>query len=101
MTDYISDHAPRRSLLRAFFDANIRATGSFDKLLPIDMTTRGGPTFANEILPGLLLPGMRIYEMGGGSRPYLDLDRKAALGATVIGLDISPEELSAAPPRRL
>lgn len=45
-----------------------------------------------------LRPGMVVLDVGGGKRPTIAPDLKASLGAQVIGVDISQEELNAAPP---
>ncbi len=53
--------------------------------------------FGDRILPGLLKPGARILEVGGGKIPAIPLDTKQRLGLHVVGQDISETELSMAP----
>lgn len=45
-----------------------------------------------------LHPGMVVLDVGGGKRPAIAPDLKASLDLRVIGVDISQEELEAAPP---
>jgi len=45
-----------------------------------------------------LRPGMVVLDVGGGKRPAIAADLKASLDLLVIGVDISHEELNAAPP---
>lgn len=45
-----------------------------------------------------LRPGMAVLDVGGGKRPAITPDLKDSLGLRVIGIDISQEELNAAPP---
>jgi 2-polyprenyl-6-hydroxyphenyl methylase/3-demethylubiquinone-9 3-methyltransferase len=40
---------------------------------------------------------MRVFDIGGGRSPFIDVETKVALDLHVTGLDISPRELSAAP----
>ncbi|MCC6792699.1 MAG: methyltransferase domain-containing protein, partial [Thermomicrobiales bacterium] len=42
-------------------------------------------------------PNQRIYDVGGGKRPYLTAHRKQQLRSTVIGIDIDRDELDLAP----
>lgn len=58
-----------------------------------------GPThFRERVLPGLLAPGLRVLDVGGGKRPAISLGTKKKLGLYVVGLDVSEEELAQAPP---
>jgi 2-polyprenyl-6-hydroxyphenyl methylase/3-demethylubiquinone-9 3-methyltransferase len=57
----------------------------------------GNRTFIRELLPRAYERGNTVYDLGGGSRPCLGRDEKDRLGLHVVGLDISQEELAAAP----
>jgi SAM-dependent methyltransferase len=46
----------------------------------------------------VLRPGMVVMDVGGGKRPAIAAGLKASLGLRVIGVDISQEEINAAPP---
>jgi 2-polyprenyl-3-methyl-5-hydroxy-6-metoxy-1,4-benzoquinol methylase len=54
--------------------------------------------FRDRVLPGLLRPGMRVLDVGGGKFPGIPLATKQSLGLHVTGLDISASELKQAPP---
>jgi len=41
---------------------------------------------------------MKIYDIGGGRVPAIDTDRKRALDAYVVGIDVDQNELDQAPP---
>lgn len=80
-----------------FVNMNRAVSRAFDRLLPEDMVRDGNGTFIHKTVPGLLRAGMTVYDVGGGSRPFLTPARRAELSAKVVGLDISAEELAAAP----
>lgn len=84
------------SILRAFVQLNIRASLALEHLLPAYLRTDGNQYFLNSILPGALIKNSKIYDVGGGSRPFVQLHQKQNLNLHVIGLDISREELSSA-----
>ena len=46
----------------------------------------------------LVQPGMRVLDVGGGKWPLIDQITKQRLNLTITGLDISANELAAAPP---
>ena len=58
----------------------------------------GPTTFREKVLPALLKPGLRVLDVGGGKRPAISPARKQELGLYVLGLDVSAEELTQAPP---
>ena len=62
------------------------------------MRQDGNQEFKAIVVPSLLRPGLRVYDLGGGSNPYLDPATKAQQNLFVVGLDISEAELLAAPP---
>lgn len=51
-----------------------------------------------EMVQSLLRPGMVVLDVGGGKRPAITPEVKATLRLRVIGVDISQEEIDAAPP---
>ena len=87
------------SLARRFLDLNRRISRAADRALaPAAMRLDGFGAFNNEVLERLVAPGQLVYELGGGSQPFLWESRRAELGIGLIGLDISAEELAAAVP---
>ena len=83
---------------KKLIDANVRLSRLFDSLLPGRLRQDGNKYFIRELLPPAFAPGTTVYDLGGGSRPCISREEKERLGLTVIGLDISAEELAAAPP---
>lgn len=84
-------------VLRAFLDWQIRLSRSFDRWLPRKYTIDGNADFRENVLPAYITRGIVIYDIGGGSRPFIDPALKRDRRLKVIGLDIDPEELDAAP----
>jgi 2-polyprenyl-6-hydroxyphenyl methylase/3-demethylubiquinone-9 3-methyltransferase len=60
--------------------------------------TDGPRDFHEHVLPGLLQPGQRVLDVGGGKNPAISLQTKQALGLHIVGLDVSEAELVQAPP---
>lgn len=86
------------TIVTSFVDANVRLSRAFDRLLPEALRADGNKTFIADYLPRALKEGATVYDLGGGSRPCVDLETKQKLGLTLVGVDISAEELAAAPP---
>lgn len=84
-------------MLSQFVGLNRRLSAAIDSLLPETLRRDGNGTFLREVLPHAVRPNDLVYDLGGGSRPYLSTERKSALGARVVGLDIDAAELAAAP----
>ena len=82
---------------RRLIDFQTRLAGRFDRLLPQDLRVDGNRDFLDALVPEHLEPGSVVYDVGGGKNPVIGSERKAALGLTVVGLDIDDDELSAAP----
>lgn len=88
----------KMSLLRAFINLNIGLSRWFDrKFLPPLFLKDGNQNFINEMAPSYLRQGMKIYDVGGGKQPFVDVSKKDDLCLTVVGLDISQSELDRAP----
>jgi SAM-dependent methyltransferase len=85
------------SLARSFINSNIWLSRAVDRVLPAAVRADGNKTFIAEYLPRAMNKGEKIYDLGGGSRPFVDLASKRRLNLTVVGVDISAEELAAAP----
>jgi 2-polyprenyl-6-hydroxyphenyl methylase/3-demethylubiquinone-9 3-methyltransferase len=83
--------------LRRFIDLNVRASRSFDRMLPRRFSVDGNRDFVDQVVPRYLYSGVRIADVGGGRHPFLDAAAKRELGAHVTGVDISRSELIAAP----
>jgi len=84
-------------VLRSFINGQMRLSRKFDKLLPIKYVMDGNLDFAKSLVPKYLKPDITIYDIGGGKNPYLSPDKKKALNAKVVGVDIDKEELGRAP----
>lgn len=88
-----------QSLLRRFLNANIAASRWFDrKFLPDYFAIHGNRAFKDDVAaPYVAQQNITIYDMGGGSRPYISPADKQKNNHTIIGLDIDKDELEAAP----
>lgn len=84
-------------MLRVAIDGNRWASREFDRLLPSTLQVDGNTDFVRDFAPKYLHPGMLVYDIGSGKHPLLTAARKRTLGITVVGLDIDPDELAAAP----
>jgi SAM-dependent methyltransferase len=85
-------------ILRAFVNFNRELSAAFDrKFLPRIYLVDGNRDFVDDFVPQFLQAGMRIYDVGGGKRPFLSVARKQELNIHVTGLDIDASELSRAP----
>jgi 2-polyprenyl-6-hydroxyphenyl methylase/3-demethylubiquinone-9 3-methyltransferase len=68
-----------------------------ERRLPERWRCDGNRDFCDTIVPRILFPGAMVYDLGGGSRPFISFDEKRRLGLTVHGVDLSMEELDRAP----
>jgi 2-polyprenyl-3-methyl-5-hydroxy-6-metoxy-1,4-benzoquinol methylase len=85
-------------VIRTVLDANTRASDA----LRMPLVRRGWrrcalTDFSQRIVPSLLAPGMTVLDAGGGKWPRINADTKRELRLTVTGLDLSADELRAAP----
>jgi 2-polyprenyl-6-hydroxyphenyl methylase/3-demethylubiquinone-9 3-methyltransferase len=71
---------------------------AFDRLLPPRFTLDGYRDFLNNFAWRYVRSGQLVYDVGGGKNPFFSAAKKVRLGVRVVGLDISPAELAAAPP---
>lgn len=85
------------SIFRRFIEANRKMSRWFDRMLPADYWRDGNSDFRNRFALEYLRPGMLVYDIGSGARPFLSAERKAELGVRVVGVDISETELKLAP----
>src|SRR4051812_9855475 len=84
-------------MLRALLHTQVWLSRKFDRLLPRKYQTDGNSDFVRSFAPRFLFPGAVIYDVGSGKQPYLSAEQKRKLGATVVGVDIDPDELARAP----
>jgi 2-polyprenyl-6-hydroxyphenyl methylase/3-demethylubiquinone-9 3-methyltransferase len=83
-------------MLRSFVQLNQKASSALDSILPSALREDGNATF-HTMIPPLVREGMVVYDLGGGSRPLFSPEFKQQARLTVVGLDLSQEELDAAP----
>ena len=86
-----------RSLLRRFVDANKRASFRVDQWVAPRLRVDGNQDYLHQFVWEYLRPRQTVGDVGGGKQPFLTVERKAALDCRVIGVDISSDELAAAP----
>lgn len=84
-------------MLRNFINSQMQLSSKFDTYLPDKYTIDGNTDYRNSLVPKYLKQDLTVYDVGGGKRPYINLEQKKALNATVIGLDIDQDELNKAP----
>lgn len=66
-------------------------------MLPTRLRLDGNQAFRHSFLRNAIDAGNVVYELGGGSRPYLSTEKKSRMNIRVVGLDIDADELEAAP----
>jgi SAM-dependent methyltransferase len=86
-----------RKWLQWFIAWQMRLSKSFDRLIDLRYRIDGNDDFKENVLPQYISRGMVIFDVGGGSRPYIDLATKVHQDLTVVGLDVDQGELDAAP----
>lgn len=84
-------------MLRRLIQQQQRWSAAFERRLPEALLRDGYQSFGGEVVPAHLRPGLCIYDFGGGKHPTVDAATKAALGASLVGVDIDPNELARAP----
>jgi SAM-dependent methyltransferase len=87
-----------QGVIRRFVGINCRTSARADRLAQRWAgRVRGLEDFTTRVVPGLLKPRLRVLDVGGGRAPCFDAATVARLDLHVTGLDISGEELAAAP----
>lgn len=84
-------------LVARFIAFNRRLCRAIDRRLPDRFSVDGNRHFAAVIVPKYLRPGMRVIDVGGGKTPFFSVETKNRLGLSVVGIDISADELARAP----
>lgn len=82
---------------RKFLRANYTVSRWIDSFLPAKLRQDGNEFFLSDVLPRALQADSTVYDLGGGSRPCVSREQKARLGLRLVGLDVSGDELAAAP----
>ncbi len=86
------------NVLRRGIELQQRLSFGFDRLvLPAQLRIDGNTDFANSFVPPYLLAGATVYDIGGGSTPFVSQQVKQQLGLEVVGLDVDSRELALAP----
>jgi SAM-dependent methyltransferase len=85
------------NLTRALINNQIHLSRAFDRLLADRYRIDGWHDFTDNVVPGYLREKATIYDVGGGSLPYLDHSTKEEYNLRVVGLDIDAVELAGAP----
>ncbi|MDD5216776.1 MAG: methyltransferase domain-containing protein [Candidatus Omnitrophica bacterium] len=84
------------SFMRRFVDFQMHLCNAFDRMLPEEYRVDGDNYFTSVVIPRYLKPKYRIYDLGGGKTPCLNLTQKKAAEIYIIGLDINQTELDRA-----
>lgn len=84
--------------IRRFMTYNEGLARSFNARIDRRFLRQSGMIdFDRRILPSLLKPGLRTLDVGGGKQPLIPPDVRQKFSLHVTGLDLSAEELAAAP----
>jgi 2-polyprenyl-6-hydroxyphenyl methylase/3-demethylubiquinone-9 3-methyltransferase len=86
-----------RRIVSLFLSSQKWLCERLDRLLPEQLSEDGNAHFVACFVPAYLGRGLNVYDVGGGRSPFLDAATKTGLELHVTGLDISAQELSAAP----
>ena len=84
-------------MLRELINSQTWLSRKFDKLLPNKYTLDGNYDYVRTFVPQYLKKNLKIYDIGGGKRPFLSVEKKHEINATVVGIDIDGNELKKAP----
>lgn len=84
-------------MMRGLINSQIWLSRHFDKLFLEKFRLDGNRDFVKSLVPKYLKNNIIIFDVGGGKNPYLSVDMKKKLNATVVGLDIDEKELKEAP----
>jgi len=84
-------------MMRSFINSQIWLSRHFDKLFFEKFRLDGNRDFVKSLVPKYLKNNTTIFDVGGGKNPYLSVETKKNLNATVVGLDIDEKELKEAP----
>lgn len=82
---------------RKFLKANYAVSCWIDSFLPGKLRQDGNAAFLRDVLPRALQADTTLYDLGGGSRPCVSRELKDRLGLRLVGLDVSGDEMAAAP----
>lgn len=84
-------------MLKYIVGINRVVSSWIDAVLPAQMSVGGAKYYRDEVIPGLMRDDLTVYDLGGGSQPYISVSEKQARRLKVVGLDIDIEELKQAP----
>ena len=83
--------------LQLFVATQQRWCRIFDKALEGKFAVDGASHFGRVFVPAQVRPNMTVYDVGGGKHPFFGNEAKQRLGLKVYGIDITEQELKAAP----
>jgi SAM-dependent methyltransferase len=83
--------------LQHFIATQQRWCRAFDRVLPASLRVEGGSHFRQTLVSAYVLPGMTVFDVGGGRHPFFSPEEKARLDLKVFAIDISEAELATAP----
>jgi len=86
------------TVTRRLIASQTRLSRTFDTLLPERFRVDGMQHFIHYFAPKYLGAHLRVYDVGGGKRPYINPAQKRELDLCVVGLDIDRREMTLAPP---
>lgn len=84
-------------ILSTFIALNRLLSKAFDIIMPKSMCIYGTTDFHVRLLPKYLQDNWKVYDIGGGKRPFINKEEKQTRNITLVGVDIDEKELRAAP----
>jgi SAM-dependent methyltransferase len=85
-------------IFRRLIQQQIAWSKALDRRLPPDLSIDARKYFHEQYLGQFIAPRSRVYDVGGGRYPSLTGDQKTVQNLQIFGVDLSTEELAAAPP---
>ncbi len=84
-------------MLKFIVRINRVVSGWIDAVLPASMSVGGAKYYREVVIPSVLRDDLTVYDLGGGSQPYISVSDKQSRRLKVVGLDIDMDELNQAP----
>ena len=85
------------SIFRKFVALNVSVSKALNSMLPKRLSVDGNRFFLDQLAPDKFSANDLVFDVGGGSRPYISVEKKQELKLTIVGLDIDEIELLKAP----
>jgi 2-polyprenyl-3-methyl-5-hydroxy-6-metoxy-1,4-benzoquinol methylase len=86
------------NILRSFIQFNMTISDWFDRtFLDPALVVDGNSEFSASVVHPYVSIGAKVYDVGGGKNPFFTLEEKERNRLSIVGIDISKNELDRAP----